>query len=91
MESVGAWDLFFSTDRPLTQHQQVMSRTQSLGAIIGEAEIVDCLHESDSIWYQGQHGLLVRNAKLYDEPVPYKGQLGFFEVDESILWQPNRS
>ena len=51
------------------------------GAIIGAAEISDCLHASTSLWYQGDHGFLLRNPKLFDVPIPWIGKLGFFEVD----------
>lgn len=55
------------------------------GGIIGEAEIVDCVTESDSPWFFGKYGFVLRNAK----PLPfrpYKGHLGFFEVDEADLY-----
>jgi len=55
------------------------------GAIIGAAEIVDCLHESDSLWYQGPHGFLLRNPHLFEAPVPWSGRLGFFEVDTDLF------
>ncbi len=55
----------------------------NLGVIVGSVEIIDCVHESDSIWFQGEHGFLLRNAELLPEPIPWKGRLGFFDVDES--------
>jgi len=56
----------------------------TFGAIIGEAEIVDCVTESDSPWFEnveGNKGFVIINAKLFDMPIPYKGQLKFFEID----------
>jgi len=47
------------------------------GGIVGEAEIVDCVTSSDSPWFTGPFGFVIRNAR----PVlfrPCKGQLGFF-------------
>lgn len=47
------------------------------GGIIGYAEIYDCVTESDSKWFIGKNGLLLRNAK----PLPFtpcKGKLSFF-------------
>lgn len=48
------------------------------GGIIGVAEIVDCVERSDSPWFFGRFGFVLRNA----HPVPFipvKGALGFFD------------
>jgi len=63
------------------------------GAIIGEADIVDCFYyplpgleklypqRQYSVWHiPGQYGFTVANPVLYEKPIPYKGRLGFFEV-----------
>ncbi len=50
------------------------------GAIIGEVDIVDCVTDSDSPWFVGEYGFVLANPTLYEKPMPYKGQLGFFEV-----------
>lgn len=47
------------------------------GGIVGQAEIIDCVTESDSLWFTGPHGLVLQNAR----PLPFqpcKGALGFF-------------
>ncbi len=31
-------------------------------------------------WFFGTYGFLVRDGVLFDTPIPYKGQLGFFNV-----------
>jgi hypothetical protein len=36
--------------------------------------------ESKSPWFFGKFGYVMRDGKLLDTPIPYKGQLGFFEV-----------
>jgi hypothetical protein len=49
------------------------------GGIIGSVEIVDCVTESDSPWFMGKHGFVLRDP----EPLPFrpfKGSLGFFKV-----------
>ena len=51
-----------------------------LGAIIGEVTITGCVERSDSPWFVGRYGFTLADAKLYDKPLPYRGQLGFFEV-----------
>lgn len=49
------------------------------GGIIGSVELVDSVDHSDSPWYMGQKGFLLRDPK----PLPFmplKGQLQFFDV-----------
>lgn len=51
------------------------------GGIVGSVEIVDCVTASDSLWFRGTFGFVLRDAK----PLPfrpYRGQLGFFDVPE---------
>ena len=51
-----------------------------VGGIVGEAEIVDCVTESSSPWFQGKFGFVLKNAR----PLPFqpcKGRLGFFTPD----------
>lgn len=54
------------------------------GGIVGEAEIVDCVTASESPWFNGTFGFVLRDPK----PLPfiqYKGQLGFFVVPDDII------
>ncbi len=49
------------------------------GGIIGSVEIVDCVNRSNSPWFYGRWGFVLRNP----QPLPfrpYRGQLGFFDV-----------
>lgn len=50
------------------------------GGIIGIAEITGCVTESDSPWFFGPYGFTIKNARPLPF-MPYKGQLGFFDVD----------
>lgn len=52
------------------------------GGIIGSVELVDSLDTSDSPWYMGQKGFLLRDPRPLPAFVPYKGRLGFFEVPD---------
>lgn len=54
------------------------------GGIIGSVEIVDCVKSSDSPWFVGSYGFMLRDPKPLPF-TPWKGQLGFFEVPESAL------
>lgn len=50
------------------------------GCIVGTVEIVGCVKQSDSPWFNGPYGFVLRNPKPLDTPIPYKGALGFFDV-----------
>lgn len=47
------------------------------GGIVGMARIVDCVSESDSEWFCGRYGFVLRDAFPVDL-IPCRGQLGFF-------------
>ena len=49
------------------------------GGVVGEAEIIDCIKTSQSKWFFGQYGFVLRNAKP-TKFMPCKGKLGFFEI-----------
>jgi len=50
------------------------------GGIIGSAKLVDCVRRSTSPWFVGPNGFVLRDPKPLPF-VPFKGQLGFFEVE----------
>ncbi|MGC8888337.1 MAG: ASCH domain-containing protein [Verrucomicrobiia bacterium] len=54
-----------------------------LGAIVGIADLVDCVKKSDSIWFEGPYGFVLRNVKPL-EPIPCKGALNIWDVPENI-------
>lgn len=63
----------------------VPSREQlALGGIIGSVELVDCVDDSESVWYMGYKGYVLRDPRPMPF-IPYRGQLGFFEVPDSVL------
>ena len=50
------------------------------GGIVGSVILADCVNDSDSPWFFGDFGFVLRDAT----PLPfrpYKGALGFFRVD----------
>ena len=54
------------------------------GGIVGTVEIVDCVAQSDSSWFSGPFGFVLRNP----QPLPFRpylGELGFFNVTEEIV------
>ena len=54
------------------------------GGIIGSVEIVDCVRESASPWFVGEFGFALRDPQPLPF-VPWKGQLGFFDVPDAAL------
>lgn len=50
------------------------------GGIVGLVEIVDCVADSDSEWFFGRYGFVLRNPVPL-QFVPCKGRLGFFRPD----------
>lgn len=54
------------------------------GGIVGSVEIVDCVAVSSSPWFAGRFGFVLRDPKSLPF-LPWKGQLGFFDVPDSIL------
>ena len=59
--------------------EYVATQTEAIG-IIGEVTITDFVTSSPSIWFFGPYGFKLKDAVLYDKPIPYLGMMGFFEV-----------
>jgi len=54
------------------------------GYIVGTVEIVDCVTEHPSAFFQGKFGFVLRNPLILPSPFPFKGALGFFNVPDNI-------
>lgn len=54
------------------------------GGIVGSVEVVDCVQQTDSPWFVGTHGFVLRNPEVLSF-TPWKGRLGFFDVPQSAL------
>jgi hypothetical protein len=61
------------------------------GRIVGTVDIVDCVDRSDSPWFFGKYGFVLRNPVAFDHPIPYTGALGFFDVSLDGKQQVKRS
>jgi len=51
-----------------------------VGGIVGEATLVDCVTQFDSVWFSGPYGFVLEQAR----PLPFRplrGKLGFFTID----------
>ena len=60
----------------------ILPEEPPLGAIVGEVIITDCVDTSSSPWFCGPYGFILSSPVAYEDPIPYRGQLGFFQVDE---------
>lgn len=56
-------------------------------AIVGSAKVVDVVSESDSPWFFGPRGLVLRDAEVWS-PIPCIGQLGYFDWKRADIEKP---
>lgn len=56
------------------------------GGFVGTARLSDVVEFDDSPWFFGEYGFKIRMAKPIPF-IPYKGQLGLFDVPQSIINQ----
>lgn len=54
------------------------------GAIIGLVDIIDCVDESDSLWFCGHYGFILANPRPLPTPIPCSGTLNFWNVPVEI-------
>lgn len=57
------------------------------GGIVGVVTLVDCVVDHPSRFFTGPHGLVLANARPLPF-VPWKGQLGWFDVPRSAVGLP---
>ena len=48
-------------------------------------EIVDYVTESESPWFSGPLGIVVRDPIMLPRLIPFKGMLGFFDVPDEVI------
>jgi hypothetical protein len=72
-----AWDfaVFRGVAREPMNDPEVFLR----GGIVGSVEIVDCVTRSESAWFEGPFGFVLRNPVTLPF-YPFRGALGFFDV-----------
>lgn len=56
-----------------------------VGCIVGVVEIVDCVTGSESPWFCGDFGFVLRNPVAFETPIPCRGALGLWEVAQPQL------
>jgi hypothetical protein len=67
----------------MAAHGHLLSGEYPSGAIIGLVDVIDCVQDSDSEWAEaGSWHWILANARALPEPVPAKGQLGLWTLDD---------
>ena len=57
------------------------AETMQKGGIVGETNITDCVVIHPSEFFFGKYGFVLENSIAYDEIIPCKGALSFFQPD----------
>lgn len=72
---------------PLTRDfMKAVPMSYDLGGIVGVAEIVDCVTTSKSMWFTGEYGFVLRNARPLSF-TPMRGMLGFFDAPTDFTFR----
>lgn len=71
----------------LAKHSIQVPRPQdfiTLGNIVGTAVLDKIVTESDSFWFSGPYGFVLKDVRELPKPIPCRGALGFWKVPEGI-------
>ena len=74
-----AWVRHFCPEAYEKGVREILAGTIERGGIVGSVEIVDCVTRSDSPWFQGEYGFVLKDP----QPLPFypcRGKLGFFRL-----------
>lgn len=55
------------------------------GKVVGSVEVVKYVDASDSPWFVGPTGIVLRNPVPLDSPVATKGMLGYFHLPDGLI------
>lgn len=61
------------------------------GKIIAVAELVDCVQSHPSPFFQGPWAHVYSSVQLFRDPVPWRGELGLFDVPDSKVPEVRRT
>lgn len=90
---VQADDDLWNNRHPVTGEQSertaglMLPNTWERGGIVGIATISDCVTASDNEWFEGPFGFVMTDPKPCAF-VPWRGQLGFFDIPDDALILP---
>ena len=63
------------------------AKLMTVGAIVGQVTIFNQTQHSESPWFVGPWGFELMNPVKFPNPFPFKGQLGFFDIEDEIADQ----
>jgi len=58
-----------------------LQRLGNFGCLLGTVVITGQITESDDLWFFGEYGYTLEYPEMLPKPIPYRGALGFFEVE----------
>jgi len=85
-----SWDFDANDILYVMGMQNPPQESHILGALVGMVNIVACVDNSKSKWFCGPWGFVFNWYQKFENPIPYRGQLGLFEVDRRILMERGR-
>jgi hypothetical protein len=76
-----AMDLGYSRGLPLKCIDIIQGNLLG-GVILGTVRLVTCVRSSESPWFVGDYGFVLADPQPFDEPIPARGSLGFWDWKE---------
>lgn len=92
LHAAKTFDLDLSDREDRTEYESLKNEyginkdTLVYGALVGSIEVVAVTKDVVSDWHiQGMYGWYLRNPKRFEKPVPWRGEKGLFEVNDTIF------
>ncbi len=79
---IKATQQFLNRGRQRAQH---VAYSPAYGCIVGMVDIVDCVTQHSSDWFEGPFGWVLEKPVFFDNPIPYRGAVGIFHVPRPLL------
>ena len=76
---------FGDVGQKLSQMMPQSKDDYARGAIIGMAMLTGVVTESDSPWFCGRYGFVLKDARAFEKPVPYRGSLKLFDIPIELV------
>ena len=70
---------------PYLHFPEIEALRDSGGCLVGTAEIVACVTKHPSAFFVGKFGFVLVNPVAFENPIPFKGALGFFDVPDELV------
>lgn len=87
IELEDARHFIFDACKPMVVVPPPEKESYALGAIVGTVEINGCVRSSQSPWFVGDYGFVLRDPVRLAKPIPCKGALGFWNVPKDLHFQ----